>query len=165
MGRSGLAAIVLAGGCVLPNGVGAQGYLSDWAVADMKAAIIASGSTVVREDIVEEGAPYVAARTPGGLKFTVTGRVCEYPGAAKSGPKRCRGAFVQTRFNLASDAAVDAAVKKWGPEFAAVSISNAGDKDLLVSRYVIFDHGLHRDNLKLNLSVFTGIAEDIWAAN
>lgn len=168
--KSTLAAGALAMGVACAGGAGAQGphqsvYLSDWGVADMKSAIVASGSTVVREDIVEEGAPYIAAKSPGGLKFTITGRVCDLPAGARSGAKRCRGAFVQTRFTLVSDAAVDAAVKKFGPEFAAVSVSNAGDKDLLVSRYLIFDHGLHRDNLKLNLSVFTGIAEDIWAAN
>ncbi|MES2034036.1 MAG: hypothetical protein V4466_07665 [Pseudomonadota bacterium] len=156
-------AMALALACA--GSAGAQPYLPDWGVADMKTAITASGSTVVREDIVDEGAPYVAAKTPGGLKFTVTGRVCDYPAGAKSGPKRCRGGFVQTRFTLASDAAVDAAVKKWAPEYAAVSVSNGGNGDLLVSRYLIFDHGLHRDNLKLNISVFTGIAEDIWAAN
>ena len=33
---------------------------------------------------------------------------------------------------------------------------------MLVSRYLIFDYGVHRDNLRLNLQVFTGIAENIW---
>ena len=47
-------------------------------------------------------------------------------------------------------------------DFAAVSITNGGESDLLVSRYLIFDHGLHRENLQINISVFTGIAEDIW---
>lgn len=165
MSKISLAGGVLALALSGAGSAAAQTYLSDWGVADMKTAIAAAGSTVVREDVVEEGAPYVAAKTPGGLKYTVTGRVCDFTGGAKVGPKRCRGAFVQTRFSLASDAAVDAAVKKWAREYAAVSISNGGNSDLLVSRYLIFDNGLHRDNLKLNISVFTGIAEDIWAAS
>jgi hypothetical protein len=27
---------------------------------------------------------------------------------------------------------------------------------------MIFDYGLHRDNLRLNIQVFTGVAEQIW---
>lgn len=165
LAASALAVAVACGGAAGAQGPHQSAYLSDWGAADMKSAVAAAGSTVVREDIVEDGAPYIAAKTPGGLKYTITGRVCDLPPGARSGAKRCRGAIVQTRFTLDSEAAVDAAAKKFSREFAAVSVSNAGDKDLLVSRYLIFDHGLHRENLTLNLSVFTGIAEDIWAAS
>ncbi len=139
-------------------------HLPSWGTEDMKAAITGSGSTVTRADVTAEGDPYIAARSPSGVKFTVTGRLCDFAAGAKAGPKRCRGAVLTTRFSLASDAAVDAAVKKWAREYAAVSISNGGDNNVLVMRYLIFDHGLHRDNLKVNISVFTGVAEEIWAA-
>jgi len=134
----------------------AQSYIPDWGIADMRQAVIDAGSSIVRED--NTGDPYIAAKTAEGLKYTITGRVCE--GAA--GSKRCKGAFVQSSFTMASDAEVDAAVKKWAPEYAAVSISNDGSKGMLVSRYLIFDYGIHRSNLSLNLQVFTGIAEEIW---
>jgi len=134
----------------------AQSYLADWGIADMRQAVIDSGSSVVRED--NTGDPYVAAKTADGLKFTITGRVCD--GAA--GAKRCKGAFVQSSFTMDSEAEVDAAVKKWGPQYAAISVTNDGNKGMLVSRYLIFDYGIHRSNLSLNLSVFTGIAEAIW---
>lgn len=157
------AAATLVIGLSCAGAASAQTYLSDWGAADMKSALVAAGASVVREDVAADGAPYIAAKTAGGLKFSVSGRVCDFAAGATSGPKRCRGASVQTRFTLASDTAVDAAVKKYGPEFAAVAISNGGKNDLLVSRYVILDHGVHRDNLKLNISVFTGVAERIWA--
>lgn len=134
----------------------AQTYLPDWGIADMRQAVVAAGATVTREDNTED--PYIAAKTASGLKFTITGRVCE----GADGAKRCKGAFLQSSFTMDSDAEVDAAVKKWAPQFAAVSISNDGSKGMLVSRYLIFDYGIHRDNLRLNLQVFTGIAEDIW---
>lgn len=134
----------------------AQSYLPDWGIADMRQAVIAAGATVSREDNTKD--PYIAATTASGLKFTISGRVCE----GADGAKRCKGAFLQSSFTMDSDAEVDAAVKKWAPQFAAVSISNDGSKGMLVSRYLIFDYGIHRDNLRLNLQVFTGIAEDIW---
>jgi hypothetical protein len=134
----------------------AQQYLPDWGIKDMRDAVIASGAKVNRED--NSGDPYIAAQTPEGLKFTISGRVCE--GAA--GAKRCKGAFLQASFTMDSESDVDAAVKKWGPEYAAISVTNDGDNGMLVSRYLIFDHGIHRENLSLNISVFYGIAEAIW---
>lgn len=134
----------------------AQTYLPDWGIADMRQAVVAAGATVSREDNTKD--PYIAATAASGLKFTISGRVCE----GADGAKRCKGAFLQSSFTMDSDAEVDAAVKEWAPQFAAVSISNDGSKGMLVSRYLIFDYGIHRDNLRLNLQVFTGIAEDIW---
>ena len=134
----------------------AQSYIPDWGIADMRQSVVAGGATVTREDNTKD--PYIAAKTADGLKFTITGRVCE----GADGAKRCKGALLQTRFTMDTDAEVDAAVKKWAPEYAAVAISNDGSKGVLVSRYLIFDYGIHRDNLRLNLQVFTGIAETIW---
>lgn len=138
----------------------AQSYLSDWGIADMRQAVVAAGSTVTREDVT--GDLYIAAKTADGLKFTVSGRVCEFAAGASNGPKRCKGASLQTSFTLESDAQVDADVKKWSPDYAAVSLTNAGENSMLVSRYLIFDHGVHRENLRLNIEVFTGIAGNIW---
>lgn len=134
----------------------AQNYLPDWGIADMRAAVIASGAKINREDNGED--PYIAAETAAGLKFTIEGRVCE----GAKGAKRCKGAFLQSSFTLDSDAEVDKAVKEWGPKFAAISCTNDGEKGLLVSRYLIFDYGIHKENLELNVGVFTGIAEQIW---
>jgi hypothetical protein len=134
----------------------AQSYISDWGIADMRQAVIAAGATVTREDNSKD--PYVAATAASGLKFTITGRVCE----GADGAKRCKGALFQTSFTMDSDSEVDVAVKKWAPQYAAVAVSNDGSKGMLLSRYMIFDYGLHRDNLRLNIQVFTGVAEKIW---
>lgn len=156
MMKSMVAAGALAIAVTFAGGAQAQSYLSDWGIADMRQAVIAAGATVSREDNTKD--PYIAATTADGLKFTITGRVCD----GADGAKRCKGALLQTSFTMDSDAEVDAAIKKYGPKFAATSVSNDGSKGLLVSRYLIFDYGVHRDNLRLNLQVFTGIAEDIW---
>lgn len=59
----------------------------------------------------------------------------------------------------------DAAVERWikQPGYAAVSISNGADTDVLVSRYLLLDHGIHPESLQINISVFTGVAEGIWS--
>lgn len=134
----------------------AQPMLSDWGVADMRAALTAAGETVISDGKLDDGSPYISAKTPGGVKFKVSGRVCT--GAVSA--KRCKGALLETRFNLDSEAKVESWIKQL--DYAAVSISNGGDTDLLVSRYLIFDHGIHPENLQINISVFTGVAEEIW---
>ncbi len=156
--KSIIAAGAVAGALSFAGAAQAQAYLPDWGIADMRAAVVGSGATIVRED--NTGDPYIAAKTPGGLKFTIQGRVCE----GANGAKRCKGAFLQSSFTLESDAEVDAAVKKWAPQYAAISCSNDGEKGMLVSRYLIFDYGIHKENLELNISVFYGIAEQIWDA-
>lgn len=152
MAAGGVFAVAL----MVAGGAHAQSMLSDWGMADMRQAVVAAGATVTREDNSED--PYIAAKTAEGLKFTISGRVCD--GAA--GAKRCKGAFLQASFTMDSDSEVDAAVKKWGPQYAAISVSNDGENGMLVSRYLIFDYGLSRENLRMNLEVFTGIAEKIW---
>lgn len=156
MMRSMVTGGVLAFAVAFAGAAQAQSYISDWGIADMRQAVVAAGATVAREDNTKD--PYIAGTTAAGLKFTITGRVCE----GADGAKRCKGALLQTSFTMDNDAAVDVAIKKYAPKYAATSVSNDGAKGLLVSRYLIFDHGVHRDNLRLNLQVFTGIAEDIW---
>lgn len=132
----------------------AQSYIPDWGIADMRQAVVAAGATVTREDNTKD--PYIAAKTAGGVEFTITGNGCE----GADGSKRCRGALLQARFPMASDAEVDMAVKKWGP-YAAIKVLNDGSKGLVVTRYLIFDFGVHRDNIRVNLQVFINFFKNI----
>ncbi|MDO9224010.1 MAG: hypothetical protein Q7U20_09915 [Caulobacter sp.] len=156
MSRAVILAAALALGLSFAGAASAQTYLSDWNVADMRSVLTASGATVVGDGVLDDGNPYVSGKSASGLKFTATGRVCTGAAAAK----RCKGVLLETRFTLDSDAEVEAKIKEL--DYAAVSIANGGDGDLLVSRYLILDYGVHRENLQINISVFTGIAEDIW---
>lgn len=129
-------------------------YMKDWNLAEMKAILVAGGYTITSEDNTAE--PFIAAKTAEGLKFSVTGNACE--GAA--GAKRCRGAYLQASFTMDTDAQVDAAVKRLGTKYW-LALSN-DEKALMVSRYVIFDYGIHKDNVLLNITLFTGLSEEIW---
>lgn len=154
-----LKSIVTAGALALalsvPGAATAQsGMLSDWGVADMKQAITAAGATVTKEGALDGGAPYVGATSADGMKFLIYGTVCT------GTPMRCKGANMTASFTLGSDAEVDAREKKI--DRSAVSVRNAGDNSLEVSRYLIFDDGLSRGNLKVNIAVFIEVAEEIW---
>lgn len=154
-----LKSIVTAGALALalsvPGAASAQsGLLSDWGVADMKQAITAAGATVSKEGALDNGAPYVSGVTANGMKFAIYGTVCS------GTPKRCKGANMSASFTLDSDAEVDAREKKI--DRSAVSVRNAGDNSLEVSRYMIFDDGISRGNLKVNIDVFIEVAEEIW---
>lgn len=148
---------MLTGGALAVSFAGAaqaQSYISDWGIADMRQAVVAAGATVTREDSTED--LYIDAKTAKGLEFTIIGNGCK----GADGSKRCTGAFLRTRFPMVSDAEVDVAVKKWAP-YAVIAVRNDGSKGMLVTRYLIFDYGVHRDNLRLNLQVFIGRAEKI----
>lgn len=139
----------------VPGAAFAQsGLLSDWAPSDMKAALVAAGATVTKEGTLDGGAPYIGATSKGGMKFVVYGTVCT--GTAK----RCKGANLSATFTLASDAEVDAREKKI--DRSAVGVRNGGDNSLEVSRYVIFDNGISRGNLEVNIEVFIDVAEEVW---
>lgn len=154
-----LKSIVTAGALALalsvPGAASAQsGMLSDWGVADMKQAMTAAGATVTKEGALEGGAPYVSGTSAAGMKFLIYGTVCS------GTPNRCKGANMTASFTLDSDAEVDAREKKI--DRSAVGVRNAGDNSLEVSRYLIFDDGISRSNLKVNIAVFIEVAEEIW---
>lgn len=133
----------------------APAMLSDWAPDDLKPILTEAGAKVTGEGKTDEGEPYISAESAKGLKFTVYGAACDVGPA-----KRCRGAEISTSYTLDSDAAVAAKVKSL--DFVAVTIMDDGDKTLNVHRYLIFDYGISRENVKLNLTVFLSIAEQIW---
>ena len=154
-----LKSIVTAGALALalsvPGAAAAQsGTLSDWGVADMKQAMVAAGATVTKEGVLDGGAPYIGGTSADGMKFLIYGTVCS------GTPMRCKGANMTASFTLDSDAEVDAREKKI--DRSAVSVRNAGENSLEVSRYLIFDDGITRGNLKVNISVFIEVAEEIW---
>lgn len=132
----------------------AQGLLSDWGIAEMKTAITAAGAKVTGSGTSDDGANYVNGQTDDGMKFLAYGTVCS------TGTKRCKGANLSAGFTQETDAEVDRRAKEI--DRMAVGVRNGGDKSLDVNRYVIFDGGISPDNLKANIEVFIGIADDIW---
>ena len=128
--------------------------LKDWAIDDVKQAFANIGVTVTDSGTEESGALYVYGKSAEGMKFLAYGTVCE------GTPKRCKGLNLSAGFTQDSNAEVDRRVKEI--DRMAVSARNGGDNSLDINRYVIFDDGITRKNLEMNISVFIGISEDIW---
>jgi len=134
----------------------AQGnLLNDWGIDDMKQAFANVGVTVTDSGAHDSGALYVSGKTAEGMKFLAYGTVCS------GTPKRCKGLNLSAGFTLESDAEVDRREKEI--DRMAVGVRNGGSNSLDVNRYIIFDDGITRKNLEMNISVFLGISEDIWS--
>ena len=133
----------------------AQGnLLNDWGIDDVKQAFANLGVTVTDSGTEESGALYVYGKSAEGMKFLAYGTVCT------GTPKRCKGLNLSAGFTQDSNAEVDRRVKEI--DRMAVSARNGGDNSLDINRYVIFDDGITRKNLEMNILVFIGISEDIW---
>jgi hypothetical protein len=133
----------------------AQGsLLSDWGIEDAKQAFANIGVTVTDSGTEESGAIYVYGKSAEGMKFLAYGTVCT------GTPKRCKGMNLSAGFTLDSNAEVDRRVKEI--DRMAIGARNGGDNSLDINRYIIFDDGISRKNLEMNISVFIGISEDIW---
>jgi hypothetical protein len=128
--------------------------LNDWGIDDVKQAFANLGVTVTDSGTEESGALYVYGKSAEGMKFLAYGTVCT------GTPKRCKGLNLSAGFTQDSNAEVDRRVKEI--DRMAVSARNGGDNSLDINRYVIFDDGITRKNLEMNISVFIGISEDIW---
>jgi len=132
----------------------AQSLLNDWAIPDVSQAITGAGATVTGSGTDENGALYVTAKAPSGMKFLAYGTVCS--GATK----RCKGLNLSAGFTQESDAQVNKRMLEI--DRMAVGVRNGGENSLDVNRYLIFDNGITRANLQTNVEVFISIAEDIW---
>ena len=91
-----------------------------------------------------------------GLRFTVFGMACDRTGPAAR--RACKGAEFSAIYNMRSASAVNSALEEI--DYAAVSYFRDGT-NLRITRYVIFDYGISRDNLGVNLRVFINIAKEI----
>ena len=128
--------------------------LNDWGIDDVKQAFANLGVTVTDSGTEESGALYVYGKSAEGMKFLAYGTACT------GTPKRCKGLNLSASFIQDSNAEVDRRVREI--DRMAVSARNGGDNSLDINRYVIFDDGITRKNLEMNISVFIGISEDIW---
>lgn len=155
MFRPALAAALVAAVVSLPGAAAAQSLLSSAAASDLSAAVVAAGAKVNKVENGEE--VFVEAEASNGMKFTVEGRACK----GDKGKKRCDGVFLDASFDV-DKAKVEYTVKSVAPKYAAIAVLADGDDGIRTTRYIILDHGVARDNLKVNIEVFVSIADKVW---
>ncbi|ATQ41859.1 hypothetical protein [Caulobacter mirabilis] len=127
--------------------------MTDWALEDVRALIVERGETV-SDSGVENGQLFVAGRTAAGMNFVAYGVGCA------GTPVRCKGLNLTTGYRLSNSAEVDQALKQIN--LVAVGSRNGGDSALDLNRYVLFDGGIARANLKANIDVFFRLTGQVW---
>lgn len=115
---------------------------------DMKALITERSDTVERTG-ENNGKPYVAAKTETGFTYFMLGNACK----PETG---CQGVEMLSVFARSPNVSLDE-LNTINTSFAAVSVSLRNDQ-FLTSRYLIFDEGMTRGNIKVNLDVFLQVA-------
>lgn len=123
--------------------------LTSWSPAQMKALAQGMGLTVTQEAKLDNGDPVLAVRSAAGAAFVVQGAACD--------AVRCRGATLMAFVTYESPAKAQEALKRL--DFAAVQVRADEPRVLTISRYIVFDGGIHRDNLRANVELFLAVVE------
>lgn len=107
------------------------------------------------EGVDQDGDYYFEVEANTGLMFYLYGASCSGDDPATG----CLGLNMVATFNLDSDADTRAVMESISYAFMKVYRS---DIDVKIARYVIFDGGISRANMKANVSVFAEIGDLIW---
>ncbi len=122
---------------------------------ELKAASAELGHTLADEGVDEDGDYYLEVQSESGLMFYLYGAGCSEDDPAKE----CLGLNMIASFTLNDEADVHEVMDS--VSYAFMKIYRSGD-DVKASRYLIFDGGITRENMKENLSVFVQIADAVW---
>lgn len=123
--------------------------VSSWTPAEMRTLAQGMGLTVTQEARLDNGDPALAVRAATGTAFVIQGAACD--------KVRCRGAILTAFVTYETPLKAQEALKRL--DFAAVQARADEPKVLTLSRYVMFDGGIHRDNLRANVELFLAVVE------
>lgn len=148
------AAIALAAPCAADAATAE--VMLNWNPAEMRSVVTGLGMTVLGQRTDDKGFPVLEVKSANGFNFEIYGTECKGAGAGI----RCDGAeFVATiDYDTPSKADRDLAQI----DYAALKYYKQDDDTIALSRYIIFDDGITRQNLEVNLRVFVTISERIW---
>jgi len=148
---SALATLALAGAPVF-----GQTVMLNFSFPELKQQMIDLKSTIKKEAETDDKIRFIEAETEDGLIYAIYGLECD----SKEPTQRCRGAEMVASFDLERDGDIGEALDMI--DYAAVADYKGADNRLKLSRYVIFDDGITPANFKVNITVFTNIANDVW---
>ncbi len=107
------------------------------------------------EGVDEEGDYFLEVETRDGLVYYLYGASCSEAAPSKD----CLGLNLVATFTLKDGADANAVMDSISYAFLKVYRSGG---DVKVARYVIFDGGITRANVKTNISIFSGITKAVW---
>ena len=111
---------------------------------------------ITDEGIDADGDYYFEVVSDTGLPFFLYGARCDEDDPAKD----CMDLNAVGTFTPTPDADVDEVMKSIS--YAFMKVYRSGD-DVKISRYLIFDGGITRENVKENIRVFAEIGDTIWS--
>ena len=150
-----LAALALFALALLGAPAFAQTIMKDFSWTEMRAELVKAGAEVTREDVSGDQR-YLVAKDDTGLIFAAYGFQCDN----KETTQRCTGADLVASFTLKDPAKINEVLDQI--DYAALSDYKGDDGRFKVSRYIIFDNGITRENLQVNLEVFMRLSNNIW---
>jgi len=133
----------------------AQSLMKDFSWSEMRAELATAGATITKEDVASDQR-YLAGKDDTGLVFAVYGFQCDTTEISQ----RCTGADFVSSFTLADPADINDILDMI--DYASLSDYKGDDERLKISRYVIFDGGITRENLQVNIEVFLRLSNDVW---
>lgn len=110
---------------------------------------------VLDEGIDEDGDYYFEVESDTGLIFYLYGASCDDDDPAEG----CMGLNAVGTFTLGGDEDTNAVMN--GISYAFMKVYRSGD-EVKIARYVIFDGGIMRENVKQNVRIFAEIGDLIW---
>lgn len=123
--------------------------ISSWTPAEMRTLAQGMGLDVTQEARLDNGDPALALRSAAGTAFVIQGAACD--------KARCRGAILTAFVTYETPAKAQEALKRL--DFAAVQVRADEPKVLTLSRYLVLDGGIHRQNLEANVQLFLAVVE------
>jgi hypothetical protein len=111
---------------------------------------------VTDEGVDEDGDYYFEVESDTGLLFNLYGARCDEADPRKD----CQDLNVVGTFSLAADADIHEVMETIS--YAFMKVYRSGD-DVKIARYLVFDGGVGRENVKENIRIFAEIGEMIWS--
>ncbi len=133
-----------------------QTVMLNFSFPELKQQMIDLKSTIKKEAETDDKIRFIEAETEDGLIYAIYGLECD----SKEPTQRCRGAEMVASFDLERDGDIGEVLDMI--DYAAVADYKGTDNRLKLSRYVIFDDGNTPANFRVNITVFTNIANDVW---
>jgi hypothetical protein len=150
-----ISAVALGLAWLWPASAEAQSVMQNYSFDQLTDIVDDLGYSIADEDVDDDGDHYLELETDEGLIFYIYGTACDPSDPSKD----CRGMNIVATFSLKDGEDPAEVAETISYAFLKVYVDGP---DVKVSRYVIFDHGITRENAEANLSIFVDITHDVW---
>ncbi|MEP7211104.1 MAG: YbjN domain-containing protein [Alphaproteobacteria bacterium] len=135
------------------NSTAATAYIDHYDESAISDVITAMGYMVVHGGGIETDRPFVAFKTMDGINVATIATACH----DDTGKKACYGVQMIAEMLPGKNADADGLVDEFNATYAAAKFYHV-DGMVRVSRYLVLDDGVSRDNFKANIVVLLEIA-------